>query len=160
LAATTLGSLLGAQGPLRPAVPDSPNTQPALVKIDAVVTDARGRTVRDLKADDFTLVEDGAAGKIESATFVAADGRGGANAEVLPVASRADEEAEAARAGARLFAIFLDEYHIAKGDEADHARDLVARFIEQEIGPRDLVVIVKPLDSIVSFRMTHDRSEL
>jgi hypothetical protein len=45
-----------------------------VVRLDAVVTDARGRAVRDLKADDVTVVEDGAVENVESLQFVAADG--------------------------------------------------------------------------------------
>src|SRR5450755_3097110 len=83
---------------------DGPAPGPALVRIDAVVTDAKGRPVTDLKPGDFTLLEDGAAEKIDSVTFVAADGAGrpaDSGDDAGAVASRADENAEAARSGAR-----------------------------------------------------------
>ncbi|HEX4347684.1 MAG TPA: VWA domain-containing protein [Vicinamibacterales bacterium] len=137
-----------------------PTPPPPLVHIDAVVTDAKGRVVKDLKADDFSVVEDGAIKSVDSIKFVSADGRTSTDGEVIPVVSRDDERLEASRDGARLFAIFLDEYHVSQGEEADRARDAVSRFIENDLGPRDLAVVVKPLDSIITFRMTHDKAEL
>jgi VWFA-related protein len=79
---------------------------------------------------------------------------------VEPVQSSADEKAEAAHGGARLFAIFLDEYHVAPGEGVGRAREAVRRFVEQDLGPRDLVVVVKPLDSLLSLRLTHDRGSV
>jgi len=128
------------------------------MRIDAVVTDARGRVVRDLKADDFAIVEDGAPETVEVATFVANDAA--ADSTVVPVLSRTDEQTEAGRPGARLFAIFLDEYHIAKGEESERARELVTRFLDRDFTSRDLAIIVKPLDSLLNLRMTHDRAAL
>src|SRR5665213_1995255 len=119
---------------------DGPTHRPALVRIDAVVTDAKGRPVTDLKPGDFTLLEDGAAENIDSVAFVGADGAG---RDARAIASRADENAEAARSGARLFAIFLDEYHVARGPAADRARDLLLQFVQHDLGPRDLAIVVK-----------------
>src|SRR5579864_1637059 len=77
---------------------DGPASGPALVRIDAVVTDAKGHPVADLKPGDFTVLEDGTSEKIDSVTFVAADGAGrpGDAGEAGAIASRADENAEAA----------------------------------------------------------------
>jgi VWFA-related protein len=129
-----------------------------VVRLDAVVTDARGRPVRDLKADDFAVVEDGAVDEVEGIQFVAADGTSAGGA-IADVSSRADEETEARRDGVRLFALYLDEYHVASGAETDRVRDLATRVI-QNLGPGDLAVVVKPLDSLLSIRLTHNRSEL
>src|ERR1700730_9326000 len=127
------------------AVADEPGHAAVLVRVEAVVTDARGRPVTDLKADGFTLLEDGAAEKIDSVAFVSADGAG-TPGDVVSISSRADENAEAARRGARVFAIFLDEYHVTRGAAADRARDVLLHFVQQDLGPRDLAIVVKPLD--------------
>ena len=98
--------------------------------------------------------------------FVSADGAGrpgdpgdpGNN--VVSIASRADENAEAAQSGARLFAIFLDEYHVARGAAADRARDVLLHFVQHDLGPRDLAIVIKPLDSLLTFQLTHNPETL
>src|SRR5262249_14302735 len=68
-----------------------------------------------------------------------------------------DERAAATRDDARLFAIFLDEYHVTAGANSDRAREAIGRFVDREITARDLVVVMKPLDSIFAIRFTGDR---
>ncbi len=53
----------------------------------------------------------------------------------------------------RLVAIFLDEYHVGAGATA-RVREATARFVEQDLSPRDLVVVMKPLDSLLTIRLT------
>jgi VWFA-related protein len=130
---------------------------PGLVRIDAVVSDQRGRIVDDLRAEDFQVLEDDAPQAIDSVRFVKFDGSDPPGEAVEPVRSSADERAEAAHGGTRLFAIFLDEYHVASGEGAARVREAVRRFVEQDLGPRDLVVVVKPLDSLLNLRLTRDR---
>src|SRR5207237_6859741 len=59
-----------------------------------------------------------------------------------------------------LFAIFIDEYHLTPGEGVFRARQWLARFVEERLGPRDLLTIAKPLDSLVDLRLTHDRQAL
>jgi VWFA-related protein len=144
---------------LQPAAPPAP-AAPAgdtLVRVDAFVADARGRTIDNLKASDFDLREDGAPRTIDAVRFVRADGRAGM-ADTASIASDADEQREASRPGVRLFAIFLDEYHITPGAPADRAREAVERFIANDVGPQDLLVVMKPLDSLFSIHLTYDRA--
>jgi len=109
---------------------------PRLVQIDLFATDARGRTVADLKAGDFELREDGVRQPIEAARFVA------------PPAPADDD--------GRAFALFLDEYHVGAANTA-RVRDALTRFVDQELGPRDLVAVMKPLDSLFAIHLTRDR---
>ena len=134
--------------------------QPDLVRIDAVVSDPRGRTVDNLRAEDFQILEDGTFSAVDSVQFVKADGTFPPGEAIVPVQSSADEKSEAAHVGTRLFAIFLDEYHVASGEGVERARQAVRRFVEQDLGPRDLVVVVKPLDSLLSIRLTRDRGSV
>src|SRR6187200_595104 len=79
-----------------------------LVHIDVFATDARGRTVSDLKPADFELREDGAMQALQSVRFV---DNTSANAAAPSAIQSADDERAAAKvAGARVFALFLDEY--------------------------------------------------
>src|SRR5437764_647366 len=61
------------------------------VYIDAVAVDGRGQIVRNLKASDFEIREDVVPRPIEAVRFGSA-GRG------------------------RLFAVYLDEYHVSAGE--------------------------------------------
>src|SRR5262249_12092708 len=57
----------------------------------------------------------------------------------------------------RVFAVFLDEYHVSAG-ASDRVRAAVARFLADEIRPRDLLVVMKPLDSVLTIHATSDRA--
>ena len=132
----------------------SPERTP--VRVDAIAADARGRIVADLTAADFEIVDDRGARTIESVRLIRAEGSPRPGQTLQPVLSAADEQAEAAREGTRLFAFFLDEYHVTPGAEAARAREAVGRFVDDHLGPRDLVLVVKPLDSLIALRLTRD----
>ena len=66
-----------------------------------------------------------------------------------------DEETEAARDDVRLFAIFLDDYHVRKGTSLA-AREPLARFVERQLGPTDMIGVMYPLESVASVRMTRN----
>jgi VWFA-related protein len=138
----------------QPAAPPaaSPDT---LVRVDAFVVDARGRTLDSLGTSDFELREDGAPQTIEAVRFMrAAAGapREGAHA----IESEADEQREASRPGVRLFAIYLDEYHVS-AEAAIRARDALLKFVDADLGAGDLLIVMKPLDSLFSIRLSADR---
>jgi len=104
------------------------------VRVDAVALDARGATVDKLTPKDFELREDG---------------------NLLPV-----EGVEFVRNAPRLVAIYLDEYHLSPGPGVERARAVVAQFVERELGPRDQLVVMKPLDSLLAIRLTGDPQEI
>jgi VWFA-related protein len=99
------------------------DAQSRVVTIDAIVSDARGRSLETLKAADFELREDGALRTIDEVRFIKDD--------------------------ARLFAIYLDEYHIAAGAASDRVRRALTSFLDQSVGPNDRVIVLKPLDSLL-----------
>jgi VWFA-related protein len=102
-----------------------------IVNIDVIAADARGRSVENLKAADFELRDGGEVRPVEGARLVKDD--------------------------ARLFAIYLDEYHVAAGAATARVRETVARFIERDVGPNDRIVVMKPLDSLFHIELTRDR---
>lgn len=57
----------------------------------------------------------------------------------------------------RLVGIYIDEFHLKDDSAWATARDAVADFLRTSLGPRDLVLVLKPLDSLVSMRMSADR---
>src|SRR5262249_41628099 len=108
-------------------------SQSQLIQIDVIAADARGRLLDNLKAADFELKDDGVAQPIDDIQFV------------QPSAERP-----------RLIAVFLDEYHVS-ADATPRVRDALSRFIDQDLQPSDLLVVMKPLDSILAIKLATDR---
>src|SRR5580765_4559917 len=133
-------------------------TTVGVVTIDVIAADAAGRAVDNLKAADFELREDGASQSIDEVKFVKIDGA--PHGDQPPIRSELDERTEAAGADSRLVAIFLDDYHVAAGATADRVRDALTRFVDRDLGPRDLVTVMKPLDSLLTIRLTRDRDQI
>ena len=87
------------------------------VRVDVIISDKNGNPVGDLQAADFDVSEDGKPQKIDTFKLIKLDG-GTADAIKEPpkqIRTDYDEEAEAARDDVRLFAIFLDDYHVRRG---------------------------------------------
>lgn len=146
-------SVAVAQQPQPAAV--SPEIAP--VRIDAIVTDSNGHAILDLRPSDFELLENGVARPIQAAEFrtLAKDA-----APVPPVPTAADEERAARQPGTRVFAFFLDEFHVTPGAGADRVRATINEFIDQNLQPLDLAVVMKPLDNVTAIRFTRDRAAL
>jgi VWFA-related protein len=110
------------------------NAEPTghLVQIDVSAVNARGQAVLDLKPGDFQLREEGATQTVDGVRLV--------------------------RGEPRLVAVFLDEYHV-DASATLRVREAVARFVDQDLAPTDLLVVMKPLDSILTIRLTTDRAE-
>jgi VWFA-related protein len=104
------------------------------VRIDVIPSDARGRTLDNLRASDFTVVDNGTPQALDGVRFV-----------------------RAAADAPRIVALFLDEYHV-DARSAPAVRDSVARFVEHDLQPQDLLVVMKPLDSIFEIAPTRDRA--
>src|SRR3990172_7629119 len=116
------------------------------VRVDAIV-EARGAAVDSLRPEDFEVREDGRLMTLDEVRFVKVDPADRSD-DPQPVDSPASERREARRGHTRLVAIFLDEYHISPGPVAERVRDGLRTLIDQALGPRDLVVVMKPLDSL------------
>jgi VWFA-related protein len=124
---------------------------PELVRLDVVVESRR--SAKPLTAADFTVSEAGQSVVVESARLIQPSTE---TAPLPDIASDEDEKAVAASAN-RLVGIYLDEYHLGNDAGLSAARAAVAAFVRAELGPRDLVVVLKPLDSLLSIRLTGDR---
>jgi len=128
-----------------------------VVHVDAVAVDARGRSVETLKAGDLELREDGFVRPIDDVRFVKIDPVLAAGEAVAPIASEADERAAAAQPNTRLVAFYLDDYHVSPAS-TERVRTALHQFVDHELGPRDLVVVMRPLDSLLTIRLTRDRA--
>jgi len=103
------------------------------VRISTLVTDRQGKPVVGLALKDFELREDGVLQKLTA------------------VESRRPEP--------RRIAIVLDEFHVDAADSA-RVRDAVTRFVDEGLRADDAVVVLRPLDSLTSIRLTGDRGAI
>jgi VWFA-related protein len=136
----------------------SPQATVPPVRIDAVVTGALGHAIPGLRASDFEVREDGSPRPVSAAHFRWVQRH--SSVEVLPIETRLDEERAARQPGTRVFAFFLDEFHVSPGASADRAREAVASFLDEKVYERDLAAVIRPLDSVSSVRFTRDRPVL
>src|SRR5919202_7106075 len=127
------------------------------VRVDVIITDKNGNQLADLQPSDFEVLEDNKPQKIETFKLVKLDGGRMEAAKEPPkqIRSDYDEESEAARDDVRLFAIFLDDYHVRKGASLS-VRNPITRFLDTQIGPSDMIGVMYPLESTSSVRMTRN----
>jgi VWFA-related protein len=127
------------------------------VRVDVIITDKNGNQVGDLQQADFDVVEDGKPQKIETFKLIKLDGGivDSIKEPVKQIRSDYDEESEAARDDVRLFAIFLDDYHVRRGASMS-VRNPITKFISTQLGPSDMVGLMYPLESTASVRMTRN----
>jgi VWFA-related protein len=107
-------------------------TPAAPVRIEAVVTDAQGRPLLDLRPSDFALKSGDAALAINDV-----------------VLRRADDIA-----AGRTLALFLDEFHVGPGEPSERVRQTLLRFVDEQLRPSDRVIVMKPLDSQTAIRFS------
>ena len=130
------------------------------VRVDVIVSDGKGEPVTDLKAEDFSVAEDGKPQKIESFSLVKIDNA--IQTEERPAArirSDYDEEREATRPDVRLFVIVLDDYHVRLGNSMAVRRPLI-EFLQNSVGPADMVALMYPLTPIEDIRFSRDKDAL
>jgi VWFA-related protein len=168
-------TLLGQQQPSQPA-PAASGQQPAaeppqpptfrgginFVRVDVTASARDGTIITDLKAEDFEVTEDGKPQKIETFRFIELDGGLLQNPGGPPprqIRTDADEEVEAARDDVRLFAFFLDDYHVRR-ESSMASRQEISRFIETQLGPTDMVAIMYPLQPVASMRFTRNHDAI
>lgn len=129
----------------------------SIVRIDAVVTDARGRPIPDLRRDDFALIDGGALQTLDTVEF---HGGGQPPARTAAAARAPLDAPDSPAPTGRLLALFLDEYHVSGGANTERVRDSLRRFVDAQLHSDDLVAVMKPLDSVLSIRLTRTREEL
>jgi VWFA-related protein len=145
-----------AQDPPQPVF----RTGVRVVRVDVSVSGKGGRPVTDLVASDFTLQEDGVPQTIDTAQYLELDGHRLADSDSLRIRSQDHAEVEAAREDVRLFAIFLDDYHIDRRPVITQPlRRALLAFLDR-LGPADLAVWMDPLTPLSALRFTRDYEEI
>jgi VWFA-related protein len=161
VAAATVLWLAAPGAQERPA--DSQSEQPVfraridLIRVDVSVTGRGGEAVANLRASDFTVIEDGVSQRVETAQFVRLDGQHDAQGRALTVRDRDHGLAEAARDDVRLFALFLDDYHLNSHPLVTlRLREALESFVDS-LQPTDLVVWMDPLTTLDGLTFTRDK---
>lgn len=146
-----------------PAQPDQPifRAGAELVRVDVSVTGRNDQPVTDLQASDFVVTEDEIPQTVETVQFIRLDGQRKVDTgEALDIRGLSQALVEAAKEDVRLFAIFLDDYHIDRHPSITiPLREALKGFVEQ-LQPTDLVVLMDPLTTLDSLRYTRDKNYL
>jgi VWFA-related protein len=152
------------QTPPQPPAEQPPPTEPQqptfragvnFVRVDAIVTDRNGAPVVDLTQADFEVFEDGKPQTLESFRLVKIDTTTPIEMSPRPIRTRADEETAASNDNSRIFAFFLDDYHVRLGNSMAARKPLVD-FVVNSIGPNDLLAVMYPLMPIDTVSLTRD----
>jgi VWFA-related protein len=151
----------------QPQTGDDKPGQPAFraginfVSVDVIISDKNGNNISDLKESDFEITEDGKPQTVESFKFIKLDGgtMPGPDGPPRQIRTDEDEEAEAARDDVRLFAVFLDDYHVRRLASMS-VREPLTKFIETQLGPSDMIGLMYPLQSVLNVRMTRNHAAI
>jgi VWFA-related protein len=157
--AAAQGQQAGTQGQQQPPVPTF-RAGVNFVRVDVIVSGRDGALVPDLAPADFEVTEDGKPQKIETFKLVRVDGipKPGDPAP-RAIRSEFDEESEAAREDVRLFAIFLDDYHVRRAS-AWAVRPALAAFVQKQLAPADLCGIMYPLLPVSALVLSRSQVDL
>lgn len=146
-----------------PQTPQTPAPRPTFrstidtVSVDVIVLDKQGRPVTDLTAADFEIRESKKPQRIDTFKFIdveaAPESRPTTHREITSIE---DQRREAGRDDTRVIVIFLDDYHVRRGN-AMRVREQLATFVSR-LSPNDMVAIVYPLTPVVAmtFSRNHD----
>ena len=146
--------------PAPPAQPDQTpifRTDINFVRVDVIVNDRQGNPVHNLAQEDFEVTEDGKPQAIQTFRLInVTDNSGIGSDPPREVRNAIEEQMEAARDDVRLFAVFLDDYHV-RLENSMRAREPIAQFIENQLNPTDMAGIMYPLWSINDVLLTRNR---
>src|SRR5438876_5894477 len=131
-----------AQPPAAPP-PQAPTSRVRVdyVEVDVVVTDQQGNLVRDLKKEDFQVLEDGKAQAINTFTIVdipveRADRPLFAESPIEP-----DVKTNEKPFDGRVYVMVIDDLHTRFG-RSIRVKAAAKQFIERRLGANDLMAIV------------------
>jgi VWFA-related protein len=148
-------------GTQRPATPPpvSYAVDVSLVEVDAVVTDGEGKIIRDLRREEFHVFEDGKPQTLDRLSLIEIPvARADARAPLL-TARPLDVQSNQQRFDGRLYVLLLDDLHTS-ALRAGRVKAAAREFIEQRLGPSDLVAVVHASAARESQDFTTDRTRL
>jgi VWFA-related protein len=135
-----------------------------LVQIDAVVTDRKGTHVKDLRQEEFEMLEDGKPQKITDFSYIRLNGTadsaakrssesGGPAAPEPPKRLRREDVR-------RTVAIVVDDL-IMSFDSIRFTKQTVKKFLDEQVQPNDLVAIIRTAGGTGALQtFTSDKQQL
>ncbi len=170
VAATLLAVNVSAQAPQQPQQPQyRVHVTSELVLVNVVVRDKKGNLVRDLKKDDFTLLEDGKRQSISSFDFENVDELNTAGAAEATVSGTAPDGAllrPAERTAAlnardrRLMLLFFD-FSGMDPEQIDRSVDAAKKFVQTRMQAADLIALVSLATNMrVDLDFTDDKTKV
>ena len=175
LAALACGVIVSARQAPVPVPAPAPQQTPApvdgqspifrsgvkLVLVDVSVTGNDDEPIADLTPEDFELTEDGVPQTVAQASLVRIGGAPRGNGEALAIRSQNHAIAEAGRDDVRVFAVFMDDYHLGRyPQEMLPLRKALTDFLGPMMGPLDLVTVMNPITPLSALKWTRDRDAL
>jgi VWFA-related protein len=139
-----------------------PPARAEIVRLDVVVTDARGTPVRDLTREDFEVLEEGKPQRVTN--FLAAGDAEAAppgDASAPPTAAPGTPVASADRdqpQGTHIV-IVVDDLHLAR-DSVDPAKEALSRLVAESLSAQDSVALVTSSASVDPVQLTQERAVL
>ena len=111
------------------------------VEVDAVVRDAAGAFVRDLKPGEFEVLEDGVPQSVSAFSLVDIPVVRADRALFLPQELDPDVRSNAGGPDGRLYVLLLDDVHTSFTRTA-RVREAAKRFIERHLGSNDVTAVI------------------
>ena len=145
-------ALAGQQAPPPgpPSAPQQPDPQmPSItfrsevnyVEVDAVVRDAQGNFVRDLRQGDFQVLEDGVPQTVTAFSLIDIPIERSERALFLPEDIEPDVRSNASGPEGRLYVLLLDDIH-TNAMRSMRVRQAAKQFIDRNLGANDLAAVV------------------
>jgi VWFA-related protein len=135
--------MVAGQTPAVPQGPEVPNfkLQVDYVEVDAFVTDQQGRFVRDLKKEDFEVLEDRKPQTISAFTLVDIPIERAIRPLFAAQPIDPDVKTNAQAFDGRVYILVLDDAHV-QFQHTPSVKAAARRFIEQNLGANDLMAVV------------------
>lgn len=111
------------------------------VEVDAVVVDAQGKFVRDLRKDDFQVLEDGKPQDVSAFSLVEIPIERTERALFQPQDIDPDVRNNVRPPDGRLYVLLLDDIHTA-AQRSTRVREAAKQFVARNLGGNDLAAVV------------------
>jgi VWFA-related protein len=148
--------------PTPPADDDVVKISTNLIQVDVTVTDSSGKIVKDLKADDFEIYENGEKQKISNFSFVSSvkekeETVKKPNEKIAVPVPTAELKPEQVR---RTFALVVDDLSLSF-QSAYYVRRALKKFVDEQMQDGDLVAIIRTGAGIGALQQfTSDKRQL
>jgi VWFA-related protein len=134
-------------------------TRSNLVSIDVIVRDKKGKFISDLKAEDFTISEDGIRQKVQffDAPLSGADGANGADGPVKPGGVRVEPPAGAPR---NYVSLVMDS-QTTDLTNVKQVREGMIKYVREQVKDGDAVALLSVTNGLQMYQsFTQDKTKL